>query len=43
MSTLGIIAIVIGCTIGAPFIISALVIVVGLIYAIICAIIDAIK
>lgn len=43
MSTLGIIAIVIGCIIGAPFIIAALATVGGLIYAIICSIIEAIK
>ena len=43
MSTLGIIAIVIGCIIGAPFIISSLVIVGGFICAIICSIIEAIE
>lgn len=43
MSTLGIIAIVIGCILGAPFIIGAIAIVGGLICAIICTIIGAIE
>ena len=43
MSTLGIIAIVIGCIIRAPFIIAAIALVGGFICAIICSLIEAIK
>lgn len=43
MSTLGIIAIVVGCIIGAPFIIAALAIVGGLICAIISLVIEAVE
>lgn len=43
MSTLGIIAIVVGCIIGMPFIITALSMVVCFICGIICLIIEAIE
>lgn len=43
MSTLGIIAIVIGCIIAAPFIIGAIAIVGGFICAIICSFIEVIR